>query len=130
MDIQFIVLALIVAVSAILFVLRHAEESRGQRFFADARSKLDQQTMNIYEGAVMGGVPHVWRDASVKFIHDVTHGAVQQAVKGLRSVERPLSRLSYKMRVSQPKATAGEVSEFLKTITPERPQSELVEKSV
>ncbi len=106
------------------------ERAAGKKVFSETRAGFDNAIAAFFNSAVLGGVPNEWRDQFVKSTHDVIHLMVQVGVSVLRALERPLSRLSYRMRMRQPQATATEVSEFLKTITPERRGGDLVEKSV
>lgn len=108
-------------VAAVLFVLfRVAESRRDVRFFNTTRTVLDAQAIEFWNALVTGGVPLAWREHAAVATHRVTQVAVHLAVAALRAAERPLARLSYKMRVSAPKAGGTQVSEFLKTITPDK----------
>jgi hypothetical protein len=68
----------------------------------------------------MGGIPVSWRTYTRAIVHELTHFLVRVAVEVVRAIERPLAKLSYKMRVSAPKSGMAPVSEFLKTLTPEK----------
>jgi ABC-type dipeptide/oligopeptide/nickel transport system permease subunit len=113
---------LAVALSAILgFIsLRRAEEARGARYFEAERTILDERAAILWTALVLGGVPVSWRNYARAVLHDVTHLSVHSAVEAVRAVERPLAKLSYKMRVSAPKSGNAPVSNFLRTITPEK----------
>lgn len=126
-----LILLSVAALLGVLFlVVRTIEVRRGTRFFDEQRTVLDGYAAELYSALVMGGIPVRWRQYTAFLMHRVTHEVVHLAVLSLRAVERPLARLSYRMRVSQPK-TGGEVSSFLKTITPEKSGSgEFQEKSV
>lgn len=113
---------LLIALSAMLaFVsMRRMEVARGVRFFEDKRAVLDAQAEVLWSRLVRGGVPLSWRRYVGVVLHDVTHLSIHGAVELVRAVERPLAKLSYKMRVSAPKSGGAPVSDFLRTITPEK----------
>lgn len=113
---------IVVALTAILGVLwfRRIEETRGQRFFDEVRTTFDVWAADVWRVLVMGGIPMAWRSYVRAVVHDVTHLLVRVAVEVVRAIERPLAKLSYKMRVSAPKSGAAPVSEFLKILTPEK----------
>ncbi len=96
-----------------------AEERVGRRLFAPTRERLDVYATELWQALVMGGVPMRWRQEVLRAAHTAVHTGVHVAVAALRAAERPLARLSYKMRVSAPKGNGKQVSEFLRTITPE-----------
>lgn len=124
---------IILALSAgLAFVsMRRFEESRGIRLFNERRVALDSYASSLWEALVLGGIPVAWRKHAALLIHGVTHEGVRQAVEVVRAVERPLARLSYKMRVSAPKGAGAPVSDFLKTITPDKTgNGDFREKSV
>ncbi len=113
---------LLIALSAILgfFSLRRYETAHGIRFLNAQRSVLDERALELWRTMVLGGVPLSWRNYVKALIHSATHFGVQSAVEAVRALERPLARLSYKMRVSAPKGGGAPVSNFLRTITPEK----------
>lgn len=116
----FISLALLVAY--VLF--RMGEEKRGVKLWAHARESADSAIEKAYHRAVMGNLPSNWRDAFLKFAHQLSHAGVVLTVEALRAIERPLLRLSHRMRRGgAPTATGKEPSEFLKTITPEKKET-------
>ena len=94
------------------------EEKRGFKILARARESADVAVTKAYHSAVMGNIPSNWRVVLLAFMHQVSHALVVLAVETLRAIERPLSRLSYRMRRGVPLANGKEPSEFLKTITP------------
>ncbi|MDO8523974.1 MAG: hypothetical protein Q7R74_01960 [bacterium] len=112
-----IALALLVA----FVVFRFWEEKRGVRLFAEKRAAADTVVAEMYRAAVMGNIPAEYRIAVIRFLHTLAHDTVVFLVEGLRAVERPLTRLSYRMRQSAPASNGKEPSAFLKTITPEKP---------
>ncbi len=115
----------------LFFALRSVEERRGYRYFADQRKQLDAFVEEVWAAAVLGGVPISWRQQVRIAVHEIGHGIVQHAVYALRMIERPLSRLSYKMRVTAPKSGGSrEVSGFLKTLSPREEQQDFQGKSV
>ena len=124
-----IVVALLAALSFVS--VRRFEVVKGSRFFETQRSVLDTRAEEVWQALVTGGAPQSWRTYVQATAHAVTHEVVRLAVEVVRAVERPLARLSYKMRVSAPKATTAPVSDFLKTITPDKTGSgDLQHKSV
>ncbi|MDE2079096.1 MAG: hypothetical protein KGI73_01775 [Patescibacteria group bacterium] len=111
-------------VSLVLLVVfvgfRFFEERRGFRVWMHLRTQTDAFVAEAYKGAVTGNIPSEYREALVHFLHRLAHDLVVTAVLGLRAIERPLMRLSYRMRRAAPKANGKEPSAFLKTITPEK----------
>lgn len=102
-------------------MLRFFEEKRGQRFFADARNKLDAITTNAYRTVVVGELPHGYRVRLSQIAHNAVHAVVVFAASTLRHIERSLSRVSHRMRSTRAKnGNARDPSPFLKTITPEK----------
>lgn len=125
-----ILLSVALLLGALFLAVRMVEVRRDIRFFDEQRTALDAHANELYAAVVMGGIPVRWRQYTAFLVHQITHEIVHLAVLSLRAIERPLARLSYRMRVSQPK-TGGEVSSFLKTITPDKSGSgEFQEKSV
>lgn len=120
MTASFVFLGTAIMVGLIFLAGKAWEIRRGVRVYDSVRTMLDQYASEIYTALVTGGIPLRWRQSVTLFMHQSTHALVQAAVHGLRAVERPLARLSYRMRVSKPKAGGAEVSEFLKTITPDK----------
>ena len=100
--------------------LRRYEYARGVRFFEERRAELDVRAEELWAALVTGGVPMSWRTYAQAVLHDITHLGVHSAVELVRAIERPLARLSYKMRVSAPKSGSAPVSSFLRTITPDK----------
>ncbi|MBU6310590.1 hypothetical protein KGO06_01500 [Patescibacteria group bacterium] len=100
--------------------VRRLELARGARFFESERARLDARVTAFVPRLVLGGVPLSWRAYLGAIAHDVTHLSIHGAVEAIRAIERPLAKLSYKLRISAPRTGAAPVSEFLKTITPER----------
>ncbi len=115
-------LTILVALCAIaaVFAVRRVELVRGTRFFEPVRASFDTWATDMWAALVMGGIPVSWRSYVRAVVHDLTHLLVRIAVEVVRAIERPLAKLSYKMRVSAPKSGAAPVSEFLKTLTPEK----------
>jgi hypothetical protein len=74
----------------------------------------------MYKAAVLGSIPEKYRLAAVALLHSLAHDAVVFAVEALRSLERPLARLSLRLRQSAPRPSGKEPSPFLKTIAPEK----------
>ncbi|MCL9971824.1 MAG: hypothetical protein NBV63_00210 [Candidatus Pacebacteria bacterium] len=114
-------LILSVLVVALAFMsVRRLEAARGIRFFEPQRRAFDVYAESVWAALVLGGIPVSWRTYVRAVIHDITHMLVRLMVEVIRAVERPLARLSYKMRVSAPKGTGAPVSEFLKILSPEK----------
>ena len=107
------------------FIALHVWElKRGKRMFDAYRTKLDGQISRLYQTLITGDVPASWRIATLRFLHNLAHRVVVVSVEVLRAVERPLSRLSHRMRVRPPVASGGEVSQYLKNIVPEKQGSQ------
>ncbi len=114
-------LLLTVLVLGLLFVtFRRFEVGRGVRFYEAERSRFDAYAEEFWSALVLGGVPLSWRQNTAVVVHRATHEGLHVLVALLRSIEAPLARLSYKMRVSAPKPAGTPVSDFLKTITPDK----------
>ncbi len=109
-------LALILLLGFVGF--RFWEEKRDVRVFAHARGIADEFAKHLYHSAVMGNISAEYRVALTHFLHTLAHDTVVFLVEGLRAIERPLTRLSYRMRKSPPAPAGKEPSAFLKTITP------------
>ncbi len=101
---------------ALFIVFRVQEEKKGVRIFAEARAKADTQVLKAYRGAVAGTIPQHYRVAVVLFFRHTLHQLVLLTVTGLRAAERPLTRLSHRMRMATPASKGKEPSAFLKTI--------------
>jgi len=101
-------------------LLRFWEEKRGVKAFAPFRKSADEVVSEMYKGAITGNISTKYRAELIHFLHTLTHDTVVFLVEGLRALERPLTRLSYRMRQSAPPPTTREPSEFLKTITPDK----------
>jgi hypothetical protein len=111
-------LALILLVAFTVF--RFYEQRTGVRHWAHARAVADDVVEKMYHAAVVGNIPAEYRTVIVHFLHTMAHDTVVFLVESLRSIERPLTRLSYRMRQSAPPPSGKEPSAFLKTITPEK----------
>lgn len=113
---------LVIALTAILgfLSLRRYEVAHGVRFLETQRSMLDMRAVTLWRMLVLGGIPLSWRTYVRSIVHDLTRLGVHSAVELVRAVERPLAKLSYKMRVSAPKSGSAPVSSFLRTITPDK----------
>lgn len=119
-----IVPAIVLAVGLVLtlcyILFRVWEVRRGVRIYNERRLLLDHWAERVYETLVLGGVPLSWRRYAVAVVHEISHEAVRLMVVIIRAVEKPLVRLSYRLRVSAPKNGAQPVSEFLRTIAPDK----------
>lgn len=116
--------AIVLAVGLVLtfsFILfRVWEVRRGVRIYNERRLLVDQWAERVFETLVLGGVPLSWRKYAVAVVHEISHEAVRLMVVIIRAAEKPLVRLSYRLRVSAPKTGAQPVSEFLRTIAPDK----------
>ena len=118
----FISLVLLVAFIAFRFL----EEKRGRRVWTVTRASDDTVVSDMSHAAVTGDIPRKYQDATVHFLYTLAHDMIVFLIEGLRAIERPLARLSYRLRRSVPSGNGKEPSAFLKTITPERnPESEV-----
>ena len=113
-----ILLALVAGLA--LISVRRYETTRGVRYFENARTAFDAYAEALWATLVLGGIPMSWRSFMRSVGHEVSHSTVRLAVETIRAVERPLARLSYKMRVSAPKGNTAPVSDFLRTLSPEK----------
>ena len=104
------------ALVALYLGFRVFEHSRGTMLFKKKRGELDTQIEHLYHALVMGSIPIEWRFQFISLLHTLSRRSVQIAVEILRAIERPLARLSYRMRTYAPKANGKEVSAYLKTI--------------
>ncbi|TAJ14803.1 hypothetical protein EPO56_01790 [Patescibacteria group bacterium] len=101
-------------------VFRLWEEKRGHRLWALKREHADHVVTDMYHRAITGNVPYRYRTAFIVFLQKGIHEVVLLLVAGLRSIERPLTRLSYRMRMAVPQPKGKEVSSFLRTIVPRK----------
>ena len=106
-----------IALLVAFFLFREWEEKRGRKAWAPARLEADRRVADLYNKMVMGSIPQSWREAVIAFLHQATHTVVVWTVAGLRAAERPLARLSYRMRQQAPAGTGKGPSEFLKTMS-------------
>lgn len=111
-------------------IVRMWEERRGTRIFARSRAALDRVTASAYRLLVTGDISHEYRVHLIKSIRTFVHQGVVLLVTFLRAIERPLSRLSHRMRVHEPVPTHREPSEYLKTITPAKPDTDTTSGAV
>ncbi len=102
------------------FGFRWWEEKRGVRLFQDSRAVVDTRVAHVYEAIVRGEIPSSWRQSFAAWLHVLTHRVVVLLVEALRTIERPLTRLSYRMRMQKPSSNGKEVSPYLKSIVPEK----------
>ncbi|PIR84958.1 hypothetical protein COU15_03330 [Candidatus Kaiserbacteria bacterium CG10_big_fil_rev_8_21_14_0_10_45_20] len=102
------------------FVLfRLWEAQRTERFFEQARKSLDSVAERLYRVMVFGEIPRHYRTKTATVLRFFSHHAIHTAVLALRSIERPLTRMSHRMRMSSSESKQ-EPSDFLKTITPDK----------
>ncbi len=111
--VAFILLAMFIA-------FRAWEEKRHVRVWGKARAAMDEKVTEFYQTAVTGSIPRHYRLRFLAFLHNATHEFVLLLVAALRAVERPLTRISYRMRMAASNPNKKEVSSFLKTIAPEK----------
>ncbi len=107
----------------VFLIFRSWEMRRGVRILAGPRSDMDVVAERVYGVLVTGSIPEQYRFALIAFGRRTVHLGVVLLVHVLRGVERPLLRLSHRMRTSTPSANGKEVSPFLKTITPDKSSS-------
>ena len=115
-------IALVLLVAFVFF--RFWEQKRGVKVWADARNTADEVVSDMYTSAVLGSFPHKYRIAFLNFLHTLLHDSVVFAVESLRALERPLTRLSYRLRQSAPSANGKEPSAFLKNLVSEKKPEE------
>ncbi len=106
----------------VFVAFRLFEEKRGVRLWAPVRTAVDEKVIEMYHSSVTGSIPRHYRLQFLMFLRQTTHAGVLLLVAGLRALERPLTRLSYRMRMATSNTSKKEVSSFLKTIAPEKPQ--------
>lgn len=100
--------------------LRVWEERRGARLMASPRAAWDARFAKAHEAMVRGDFARTARAALLAALHSLSHRALASLVALLRAIERPLARISHRMRVPPPTSPPREPSEFLKTITPDK----------
>lgn len=108
------------ALLLLFFVFRMWEEKRGIRLLPNFRNSADETVKDMYRGAITGSIPSHYRVEFIAFLQRITHEVVLLLVEALRAVERPLTRLAYRMRMSAPNTKKKPVSAFLKTIAFEK----------
>ena len=103
----------------VLYALwRSIEIRRQSRAFEATRARLDVFATRLYRLFVFGELPATYRARLAKFAQSVAHSTVMFLVSMLRAVERPLSRLSHRMRVIRAKENKPpDSSSFLKTLS-------------
>jgi len=120
----FIILFLVAFTLLAMFIaFRVFEEKRQVRLWGKARRALDEKVTEAYEAAVTGSIPRHYRIRFLAFLQQAFHELVLFLVAMLRAIERPLTRLSYRMRMAASNTKKKEVSPFLKTIAPEKPEA-------
>jgi hypothetical protein len=100
--------------------LRLWETRRGVRLWEERRRALDTAVSEAYRAVVAGDALVTHRMHIFAVIHSLSHRALTVLVILLRTIERPLARISHRMRMSPPKVATREPSDFLKTLTPEK----------
>lgn len=110
------------ALGIVLFVaFRFFESGREHRFFAHQRKMLDTVTTRVYRTLVLGELPHSYRQLFIDAVRGALHSVVLVVVSVLRKIERPLSRMSHRMRAPRTKnGESRDPSAFLKTISPKK----------
>ncbi len=86
---------------ALFGILRIVETRNNRRVFDAVRSRLDAVATRLYRLAVFGEVPATYRVSFKKALHHLVHRTVVLLVKGLRTAEQPLVRLSSRLRRSR-----------------------------
>jgi hypothetical protein len=93
------------------------EERQPVKFMNAEREAADYTVLNLYRKAVMGDIPAHFRMRLVRLAHELSHLVIVFTVEILRALERPLARLSYRMRRATISSANGkEPSAFLKTL--------------
>lgn len=100
----------------LFIILRVFEVRRGKRVFEHFRSHLDAFSTRLYRLFVFGEIPSTYRNFLSSTARSVFHQVVVLLVRLLRALERPLSRLNYRMRSTRGKDEQREPSPFLKDI--------------
>ena len=111
------IIGLLGTISFVFF--RLWEVRRTRRFFENYRALLDRMTERLYGILVFGEIPRHYRTRLALVVRSLSHRAVHSAVLALRALERPLARVSHRMRMSAAESER-EPSDFLKTITPQK----------
>ena len=108
------------------------EERRGVEIARERREKFDAWVTSVYTSMVEGGIPLTWRNKTGALAYTLSHEVVHLFLGALRAIEKPVAQLSYKMRLARTKNGTRSVSEYLRTITPEKGEEKtaLQEKSV
>lgn len=96
------------------------EARRGVRLWEERRRALDTLVSEVYQVVIAGDALAGYRARIFSFMHSLSHRALTALVILLRTIERPLARVSYRMRMAPPKTPTREPSEFLKTLTTEK----------
>ncbi len=96
------------------------ETSRSIRLFKETRAVWDVRVLSVYRAVVSGGIPTEWRMGARALLHAATHSLVVFLVESLHAIERPLIKLSHRLRTHTPSGNGKAVSPFLKTLTPEK----------
>jgi len=112
------------ALFAVFFGFRAWEMKRGRRIYEAFRSKMDEKARTLYASLVTGHISSAWRVHTFALLYKAFHRAVVFSVEILRTIERPLTRLSHHLRTRPPSTNAQEVSPFLKNIAPDKKNSE------
>lgn len=74
------------------------EMRRGVRLFRALREKGDRLAAGAYRTLVFGEIPSVYRESLVAHARKGLHTLVNMLIALLRGVERPLARMSSRMR--------------------------------
>lgn len=101
-------------------VVRMWEARRGARIVETHRASLDATVASLWRTLVVGDPGVMLRHQALALAHALSHRTLASFATLLRTIERPIARISHRMRMMPPKAPTREPSEFLKTITPEK----------
>ncbi len=108
-------------------VFRYIEIQKEIRLFEKERTRLDSFSNHLYRLFVFGDIPVSYRIALIERGRKFLHGIIVVLVSRVRSLERILSRINHRMRVTHKKETElRDPSVFLKTIS-ESKEKEKVE---
>ena len=98
-------------------IVRIVEARRGKRFFEAFRVRLDTMATRLYRLSVFGEVPATYRTWVSDRVRSLFHKIVVLLVGALRAIERPLSRMNHRLRVTQTTRDSTRTpSSFLKTM--------------
>jgi len=98
------------------------ERTRGARVLNGMRTQGDRIATRAYRTLVFREIPNAYRHNVIISVRQVTHRAVNALIMFLRTVEKPLARMSSRMHRMQEVGDGGKrtPSPFLKDIGADR----------